>query len=137
METKLMPDWYTHMMGDCVATIVEGETASKWILIENYHQVGKRILSEKSNLDRLFMNDSEIVRRVAKESKRPERLIYNCVQFARKYPELNLVPDGKNVSWRDIVHKYLPESREGQPQLDHTCHHVCEFHVKQEVSQKD
>jgi len=33
------------------------------------------------------------------------------IQFARAYPNLNLLPEAKNTSWHHIVNKYLAKQR--------------------------
>jgi DNA modification methylase len=43
------------------------------------------------------------------------------VQFYEKYPELDTIPEGKNISWNKIVTKYLPDKSPGQdaiPSID-------------------
>jgi hypothetical protein len=38
-----------------------------------------------------------------------QRQIEQCIQFARKYPDLSLMNTGKNISWHKITQELLPE----------------------------
>lgn len=79
---------------------VEGVFTSNWELINTYHRVGK-ILEESVTMTK--------VKFIAAQTKISERNLYRASQFYRKYPDLSLLPEGKDVSWSKIVNKYLPE----------------------------
>ena len=46
-----------------------------------------------------------------------ERTIERAIQFAKMYPDLNLLPEGKDTSWHRICNKYLPEPK--KPEKEH------------------
>jgi hypothetical protein len=100
-------DNYEQLLDECKQIITECEFTSRWALVEGYHQLGTRILQEKS----------VTVTQLAQDLNRSERTIQCAVKFAKKYPDLQLLPEGKNVSWHSIVNKYLPETAEKKPNL--------------------
>lgn len=97
------------LIEDCKDIAVETSFTSRWALIEGYHAIGQRILEEGDEED-------EIVKHVAQAINRSARSVYYAVAFAKKFPDLALLPEGKNTIWRDIVHKYLPEPKEQKPE---------------------
>lgn len=96
-------EWYTNLIEDLKDVFVETGFASRWALIEGYHKVGERIVQDE-------YKTSNLVQRVADDLKKSKRSIYYAVQFFKKFPDLNLLPEGKNTAWRDITQKYLPEA---------------------------
>ena len=104
-------DWYQALIEDCAAVIVEGVFQSRWILIETYHLLGRRLLQEYDNFERAGIYGDHIIEMVADDLGKSERTIYRAVQFARKYPDLNTLPGGKNISWNKICNELLPEGK--------------------------
>ncbi len=117
MNELLKQDWYVDLINDCIVIIVRGTSEYRWALIEMYHQLGHRILTENDNFERKKIYGREIVQRVAQSLGKAKRSIYYSVQFAKKYPDITSFPEGKNVAWRDVVHKYLPEPKKLEPQI--------------------
>jgi len=108
--SKSDPQWFSVLVDDCRAIIVEGEFTSRFALVDCYHQLGKRILEENKNFERAKIYGKDVVSKVAVSIGKSERTVWYALQFAKKYPELDKVPEGKSVSWRAIVNKYLPDS---------------------------
>lgn len=104
-------DWYTGLVEDLKDIIVEKEFTSRWELVECYHLVGSRILEANDNFERSKIYGKNIVQQVAKSLGKGQRTISDAVAFAKMYPDLNALPDGKNVSWTMIVRKYLPKEQ--------------------------
>ena len=104
--------WYTSLIEDCKDLITEVEFTSRWTLIEGYHSLGFRILQENENFERAKIYGQDIVQRIAESLQKRPRTIYYAVQFAKEYPDLNLLPEGKNISWSHIVNKYLTDGTE-------------------------
>ena len=75
--------------------------------MEGYHALGKRILEEYDKAQRIRMTDKELVQCIALNLNKSERTIYRAIQFARLYPDLNLLPEGKNTNWHKICNQYL------------------------------
>ena len=104
--------FFISLIEDCRDIVVETEFTSRWALVEGYHMLGTRILTEYENFQRLRMPDSELVQHIAISIGRHDRTVYYAIQFARMYPDLNLLKEGKNISWSHIVNKYLTDGTE-------------------------
>jgi hypothetical protein len=87
------------------AILTEGEFTSRWSLIEMNHEIGKLLVEQKRDI-------TEIVHGVAVGLNRSERSLWTAVRFYKQYPNLNLLPEGKNVSMNQIVNKYLTTPKE-------------------------
>ena len=105
-------EWFCNFIDECKAIIVEGGFHSRWILIESYHALGKRILEENNNFERAKIYGDAIVKRIAESLGKSERTIYRSIQFVKKYPDLNSLPEGKSISWGKICKEYLPVKSE-------------------------
>ena len=119
-ETKeIQTDWYQSLIDDCQSIIIEAEFTSRWSLVVGYHSLGLRILQDEPKIVQGGSTLRETLQHVAKLINRKERTLYNAVKFAKKYPELDLLPEGKDTSWRKICNEYLPEHKEpNQPEFD-------------------
>jgi N6-adenosine-specific RNA methylase IME4 len=100
-------DWYEHLVEDCKAIITEAVFNSRWALVEGYHQLGERIVTDE-NYQWHAKGNMSYLQGLANNLEISNRTIYYAVQFYEKYPDLSLVPEGKNISWNKIVTKYLP-----------------------------
>jgi len=107
-------DWYQSLVEDCAAIITESVFTSRWALIEGYHQLGLRIMQENGNFKREKVYGKEIVQGLAKSLNKSPRTVRYSMQFVKKFPDLQKLPDGKNISWSKIVTNYLPESVNGE-----------------------
>ncbi len=112
MTTEITESWFTNLIEDCKDIVVEHEFASRWALVEGYHTLGSRILSENDNFERAKIYKEQIVQRVAESLQRRPRTIYYAVKFASLYPDLNLLPEGKNIHWKHVINKYLTAGEE-------------------------
>ena len=83
----------------------EGEFASRWALIETYHRAGKLILTIKR--DR-----TQVLHDLAPRVGRSVRTLWYAAKLAETYPDLNRLPEGKNVSMNRIITKYLTTSEQ-------------------------
>jgi hypothetical protein len=99
---------YEQFIEELKAILTEAIFTSRWALVEGYHTLGKRILKE-----------GETVLRVAKSLDKSERTIQYAVQFAQKFPNLDKLPEGKNISWRKVI-ALLPEPKE---KVEEECEH--------------
>lgn len=110
-------EWYQSLIEDCKDIITEAFFTSRWALVEGYHQLGERILGEYNNFEREKIYGEKILQRVAQSLGISKRTIYYAIQFAKKYPTLDKVPEGKNITWKKIITKYLPTSEENKIEL--------------------
>jgi len=112
--TPTQEEWYIQLIEECKAIITEAIFTHNWALVEGYHQLGKRILEEHDNFERAKIYGKEICSHVSESLGKSRQTINRAIQFAKKYPELELLPEGKNATWHDICNKYLPEPREDE-----------------------
>ena len=115
-EVAIYNQWYDTLIEDLADLITETEFTARWALVEGYHQVGSRILQENDNFERSRIYSKNLLQRIAKSLGKSERTLYYAVQFAKLYPDLNLLNEGKNISWHHIVNKYLT-TREKKPTI--------------------
>ena len=102
---------YQKLVSDCKEIITEFGFTHRWSLIELNWALGKRIVAEHNGMEREDIYGKKIVSRLAESLENwSERKIYRAVQFYKKYPDLNMLPVGKNISWHKVVQKYLPET---------------------------
>ena len=111
-DYRITESWYNSLIEDCKDLITEVEFTSKWTLVEGYHSLGSRILQENENFDRVKIYGQDIVQRISISLGKRPRTIYYAMQFAKEYPDLNGLPEGKNTSWHHIVNKYLTDETE-------------------------
>jgi N6-adenosine-specific RNA methylase IME4 len=108
----LQQEWYQLLVDECKAIITEAEFTHNWSLVEGYHQLGERILQDYPNFERSEIYGEEIVKRVSTSLGRGERMVRKSIQFAKKYPDLQLLPTGKNITVREVFNNLLPEHTE-------------------------
>ena len=115
----IQADWYQSLIDDCNSIIVEAEFTSRWVLVEGYHSIGLRILQDEPKMIQGGSTLRGTLQHVANFLNKKERTLYYAVQFAREYPDLSLLPEGKNASWHKICNKYLPAHKNPiQPEFD-------------------
>ena len=102
---------YRRLVSDCKQIITEFGFTHRWSLIEMYWSLGKRINSE----------GNVTVTQLAEDLGKSVRTVQRAVQFHKMYPDLNMLPEGKNTSWHVIVNKYLPETRSEARKAMITC----------------
>jgi site-specific DNA-methyltransferase (adenine-specific) len=100
-------EWYDLLVEDCRAIITEAVFTSRWALVEGYHLLGERIVTDESYQKAAKGNLSSLID-LSNNIGISERRLYFAIQFYEKYPSLDTVPEGKNISWNKIVHLYLP-----------------------------
>ncbi len=113
VEIKLESQgWYQQLIEECKDIVVEGVFASRWALIETYHNLGKRILAENDNFERSKIYGEKICSRVSISLGKSRQTIQRTIQFARNFPDLSQLPEGKNISWHKICNNLLPAPKE-------------------------
>jgi N6-adenosine-specific RNA methylase IME4 len=110
-------EWYEALIEECRAIITETVFASRWALVEGWHKLGIRILEENDNFERSKIYGKEITKRVSESLNKGQRMIEKSIQFAKIFPDLDDVPDGKNISLRKIFNELLPEPKQARPEL--------------------
>ena len=105
-------EWYEALVEDCQSILTEGIWNYRLTLIKTYHLLGKRILEENDSFEREKIYGEKIVSQVSISLKQSTRTIWRTMQFVRKYPNLDELPDGKNISWHKICNNLLPQPKE-------------------------
>ena len=118
MNELTVEKWYQALVSDCQSIITEAVYISRWALVEGYHNLGKRILEEHDNFERAKIYGKKIVNDLAESLNMSSRILWYAIQFVQKYPDLNKVPEGKNITWNKIITKYLPTSKECKPETE-------------------
>jgi N6-adenosine-specific RNA methylase IME4 len=114
MMEMITQDWYNLLIDDCKNIITEAVHNSRWDLIQGYHQLGERIVTD-SEYKKWEQNRAwAVLQRVAKAIGISNRTLYYAIQFYEKYPSLDTVPEGKNISWKKIVTLYLPQPKDNK-----------------------
>ena len=108
--TYQTPDEYHLLIDDCKAIITEAVFASRWALVEGYHQLGERIVTD-NEFQRYAKGNKDACKTLARNIGVSSRTLYYAIQFYEKYPILEEIPEGKNISWNKIITKYLPENK--------------------------
>tara|TARA_Y100000310_G_scaffold69685_1_gene65236 strand:- start:1540 stop:2430 length:891 start_codon:yes stop_codon:yes gene_type:complete len=105
-------DWYQSLIEDCQGILIEGIWNYRLTLIKTYHLLGKRILEENDNFKREEIYGEKICSQVSNSLGKSRQTIQRAIQFYKKYPDLELLPEGKNISWHKICNVYLPKTKE-------------------------
>lgn len=113
-----MDEWYLSLLDDLKAISTEYGFTSRWTLIEGRHELGKRILEENKRL-----YGDGVVLQIAKSLNISERTLQYAIQFATKYPDLNMLPVGKNVTWSMIIKELLPDNPIPKEKKEKRCPH--------------
>lgn len=112
-----MNDELESLIADCKSIYVEKDFESRWARVEMYHQIGERIKQSQ-----VYKCDgSKIFVTVTKNTGIKERNLYRAVQFVEMFPDLNKLPEGKNVSWHKICNDYLPKPTDKEEPEMCTC----------------
>lgn len=108
-STILSQHWYENLVDECKGILTEGVFNSRWVLIETYHKVGELLRNEKR------MPISKLVNACAADMNVSERKLWHAVKFYDKYPDIDKLPEGKNISWYKIKTKLLTDSAVKEP----------------------
>lgn len=101
-------EWYTALVDDCRAIITEAVFNSRWALVEGYHALGERIVTDTEYKKWEQGKAGGVLQDLAKDLRVALRTVYYAIKFYELYPRLDKVPEGKNISWNKIITKYLP-----------------------------
>ena len=108
-------EWYKSLIEDCQSLLTEGIWNYRLTLIKTYHLLGKRILEENDNFKREKIYGEKIVSHVSQSLGQSPRTIWRAIQFVQKFPDLDMLPGGKNISWNKICNELLPEPKKEIP----------------------
>ncbi len=105
-EISSMKVFYERMISD-----IKLHTQIK--IVEAKHFCGKRILAEKGKLESVY--GKQFVKQIAEDLDTQPRRIWECIQFAEKYPDLSYPElcdsDAQLRSWHYINHNLLSDPK--------------------------
>ena len=101
-------DWYENLVDECKAIITEAVFTSRWALVEGYWKLGERIREDKLAQE-FAKGNKTFVQDLARNLGQSERTLYYALQAYDKYPKLDKIPEGKNITWNKLITLYLPE----------------------------
>lgn len=103
---KNKAEWLQAMIEEIDAIIVETRFSSQETIIRGKHAIGQAIIQNESNA-----TADELCAVVAGDLGVSKRTIQQAVQFYKVDPELKVLEQGKDISWRKIL-KSMQEPRE-------------------------
>jgi len=101
-------DWYASLVDDCRAVLTEHLFNSRLEQLEAYHAIGARVWQTKEVEDKY---GKRIVKNLAHDLGMSERRLYQAIQLYAKYPDLNALPFGKDLS-ASKVFALLPDGKD-------------------------
>jgi len=114
-------EWYESLIDDVQAIMVEGVFNHHWTLIETYHQIGRRIYLDEDKMKKSGIPKEQIVQRVATHIGRGKRMIRYAIKFYEKFPDLDRLPEGKNITMKKVIDIYLTEGKKEKVEITYHC----------------
>ena len=87
------------ILEEAQALLTEAIFNHRWELLRGYHELGATLLENNISVDEVHFGR--------------KKDIHYAIELAKKYPDVNSVPDGKTVSWYKIT-KTLPPYEKDQ-----------------------
>lgn len=130
-QNNKLQEWYSPLLDELTSTITESVFTSRWALIDGYHIVGRKLreTSTKHNV-----KITTLLTDCAEDMKISDRKLWYAVKFFDKYPRLDKLPDGKNISWNKIKTKYLTERT--KKEKEYTICDKCGSKIEKEATSK-
>lgn len=94
------------------ATITEAVHNSRWMLIEGYWNIGKLLREEFGNKDL-----TKTLTALSADVNLSERTLWRALACYDKYPDIQQIPEGKNITWNRLITKYLPNPPGEEPKV--------------------
>ncbi len=116
-------EWFKALIEECKDTIIERRYRIAAELLDMKWQIGDRILEDVDKFERLGISGGKMCHAVSLALNCSKREIYRCIQFRKKYPNLNDLPGGKEITWHDIVNIYLSDKPKDPDDPDAPCPH--------------
>jgi len=80
---------------ECYQVLVEMGFDHRWTEIEKWHTIGRLICSDKN----FKLSD---IQKLANRIEQDPEEINQAIMLYKKWPDLSMMPGGKNVSWWGI-----------------------------------
>jgi len=105
MNKLIKREQWEYVVEQIKATVTEAVHNSRWTLIEGYWNVGKLLRGEFGEKDL-----TKTLTALSVEVNLSKRTLWRALACYDKYPDINNLPGGKNITWWKLVTKYLPDS---------------------------
>lgn len=115
-DLQISPEIIEELQG----LLTEGEFNHRWMLVETYHEVGRIICS-------INANRTDVLHSLAPRVGKSVRSLWYATKFYEVFPDLNTLPEGKNISWNKIIRTHLTTSK--QDECTHENKEVISFEV--------
>ncbi len=103
----MQEEWYSVLVEECKAIITEATFTSRWALVEGYWNLGKTI--RENNLAQEYAKGNKnFIQELATSIGTSTTSIYYALQAFDKYPHIDTLPEGKNITWNKLKTVYLP-----------------------------
>lgn len=133
-------EWYQACVTNAQAILTEKGEQSKIAILETHYFIGKEVLSHSLHWERAKYGEkiienlaSDIFLNIANKKSAARRL-WECIEFARKYPDLELSAPGGTIDvmklpqvegmrtpgWKYIRENLLPESKKCEHEWQET-----------------
>ena len=96
-------DWEERLIEDCKAIVTEARFNAEWAVVEGYWHLGERIVNDTEYKRHEQNKAGAVLQRVGKVIGVSTSTLYYAIQFYNKFPSLDMLPQGKNVSWRSVI----------------------------------
>lgn len=96
-------DWYQQLIEEIRSDITESVWQARWGIISSYHRIGTKIIEHVEDFSRSKIYGDNIVKNISLDLGKGTRTIYYAIQFVKKFPDLDRLPGGKNMSWRQVL----------------------------------
>lgn len=110
-------EWYEALVVECKAIITEAVFTSRWALVEGYWELGKRLREDKKVQEHSKGNKT-FVQDLGQNLGISSSTIYYALQAYDKYPKLDRIPEGKNITWNKLITKYLPAPKQNKVEIE-------------------
>lgn len=87
------------VLEELINILTEYGFQARWAEIEKWWNIGKVMVENNIKLTKLA--------EIANQLEIDEEDLWDAILFYKKFPDLNLLPEGKDVSWYKIKEKYL------------------------------
>src|SRR3990167_7926434 len=105
-------EWYSSLVDECKAIITEAVFTSRWALVEGYWKLGERIREEKQLKKWAQKEAGVVLQGLANDLSISTRTLHYALQAYDKFPKLDEIPEGKNITWNKLITEYLPAPKE-------------------------
>jgi len=112
VEAQIIPVNFDELADEIKTIYVETRFNAEWSLLEGYHAIGKLLHNYK---EQTGMTHRELCAGVGQAINKKSTSLFYAMKFYERFNDINMLPEGKNVSWRGVCHKYLTAPKAEPP----------------------